>query len=168
MMSPTRTSYISVACRLLVLVLLTLPVVTLTAGCGSSDQTVPTAPTPPQGPPDLQITDLTVGTGDALTAGNQQGTFIYTVWAYDPAGTDSKGTALMTGTLQVRIGVTNIIPGVSQGVTGMQSGGSRRVIVPPSLAYGATGNGSIAPNSWLVFEFQLLEVRDCTLVACQS
>lgn len=153
------------------MVLVVLPLATLTAGCGSSTTTPPTAPTPtpPQGPADLQIIDLTVGDGDTLMSGNQ-GTFIFTLWQYDPAGTDSKGAAIQTGPIQIRPGVSNVITGVTQGILGMQTHGKRRLIIPPSLAYGATGsaNGAIAPNAWVVFEFELLEVRDCAVVTCQT
>jgi FKBP-type peptidyl-prolyl cis-trans isomerase FkpA len=151
------------------LVLLVLPLATLTAACGGSSNTSPTAPTPPQGPADLQIIDLTVGDGDTLNSG-LQGTFIYTLWHYDPAGVDSKGAGVATGTIQFRPGVSNIITGVVQGVLGMQVHGKRRLIVPPSLAYGATGSsdGTIAPNEWVVFEFELLEVRDCSVATCQT
>lgn len=167
-MSPTSTSYIAVARRLAVLVLLTLPLATLSAGCGSSDQTVPTAPTPPTGPTDMQVVDVVVGTGATLNTGNQ-GTFIYTLWHYDPAGTDGKGVLIESAPYAFRPGVTNVILGVSQGVLGEQVGGTRRLTIPPSLAYGSTGNGqTIAPNEWIVFEFQLLDVKDCAVVACQT
>ncbi len=47
------------------------------------------------------------------------------------------------------------------GVTGMKVGGTRRLIVPPSLAYGTTGNndGSIPPNAALVFDILLGNVQ---------
>jgi proline-rich tail region repeat protein len=167
-MSSPRTSFSILVRQVLLLVLVALPLATLTAGCGSSTQTTPTAPTPPQGPATLQIIDVTVGDGAVLNTGNQ-GTFIYTLWQYDPAGVDSKGAGIQTGTIQIRPGVTNVITGVTQGITGMMEHGTRRLIIPPSLAYGATGSsdGSIVPNAWVVFEFQLLEVRDCAVVACQ-
>jgi len=156
--------------RLLRLVLIALPLAILSTACGSSNETVPTAPTPPQGPATLQTIDVTVGTGDTLSTSNQQGTFIYALWAYDPAGTDSKGAGIQTGPISFRPGTTTVIAGVSQGVVGMQVGGTRRLIIPPSLAYGSTGgaNGAIAPNAWVVFEFQLLEVRDCNVTVCQT
>jgi FKBP-type peptidyl-prolyl cis-trans isomerase len=168
-MSPPRTSSSVQPSRLLRLIALLLPLALLFAGCGDSTQQVPTAPTPPQGPPDLQVIDLVVGNGATLNAG-LQGTFIYTLWAYDPAGTDSKGAQLQTGSIPIRAGDTvSTIPGVANGIIGMQVGGTRRLIIPPSLAYGAVGNGStILPNSWVVFEFQLLDVRDCSVQACQT
>jgi FKBP-type peptidyl-prolyl cis-trans isomerase FkpA len=149
--------------------LIVLPIALLAAACGESTTKPPTAPTPPQGPADLQIIDLSVGDGDTQQAG-MQGTYIYTVWNYDPAGTDSKGTAVQTGTIQIRPGITNVIAGVTQGIIGMQVHGKRRLIIPPSLAWGASGNGNgtIPPNAWVVFEFELLEVRDCSVSTCQT
>jgi FKBP-type peptidyl-prolyl cis-trans isomerase len=41
----------------------------------------------------------------------------------------------------------------------MKVGGISRVILPPSLAYGATGNGPIPPNAALVFDIQLVNVQ---------
>jgi FKBP-type peptidyl-prolyl cis-trans isomerase len=166
-MSPPRTSFRIHLSHLLRLAVYVLPLTVLLSACGSSTQTVPTAPTPPQGPADMQSTDLVVGTGDTLNSG-LQGTFIYTVWLYDPAGTDSKGSQVGSGPISFRPGISNIIAGVSQGVVGMQVGGTRRLVIPPNLAYGSTGNGTIPPNYWVVFELQLLDVKDCAVVTCQS
>jgi FKBP-type peptidyl-prolyl cis-trans isomerase len=41
----------------------------------------------------------------------------------------------------------------------MKVGGIRRLIIPPSLAYGSSGQGSIPPNATLVFDIQLLDVQ---------
>jgi FKBP-type peptidyl-prolyl cis-trans isomerase len=168
-MSPPRTALSSLVVRRLLQVLVVLPLATLFVGCGNSTQTTPTAPTPPQGPATLQTTDLVVGDGDTLSTG-LQGTFVISEWVYDPAGTDSKGALVQTVTQPFRPGVTNVIAGLAQGVLGMQVHGKRRLIIPPSLAFGATGDntGLIAPNAWVVFEVELIEVRDCTVSTCTS
>jgi FKBP-type peptidyl-prolyl cis-trans isomerase FkpA len=136
------------------------------AGCSGSDSDdSPTEPTPPPptGPATMQITEITVGEGGEAAAG--RGVFVhYTLFRYDPAGTDSKGAQIETtvggNPTSFVVGTTNLIPGFSQGVIGMKVGGKRRVILPPSLAYGNTGstNGTIRPNEWIIFEYELLSV----------
>jgi peptidylprolyl isomerase len=42
----------------------------------------------------------------------------------------------------------------------MKVGGQRRLIIPPNLGYGSQMVGSIPPNSTLVFDVMLLNVRD--------
>ena len=87
----------------------------------------------------------------------------YTGWLYNPSGTDGKGqqfdTSAGRGLLTFVVGSNQVIPGFSQGVQGMRVGGFRRVVLPPSLAYGATGNGPIPPNATLVFEIELVGVQ---------
>jgi len=41
----------------------------------------------------------------------------------------------------------------------MKVGGVRLVIVPPSVGYGANGQGTIPPNAVLVFQVQLVAVQ---------
>jgi FKBP-type peptidyl-prolyl cis-trans isomerase len=54
---------------------------------------------------------------------------------------------------------TGVIQGFSQAVIGMRVGGTRRVVMPSSLAYGSQGSGTIPPNTPLVFEISLLTVQ---------
>lgn len=53
------------------------------------------------------------------------------------------------------LGAHQVIPGWEQALSGMKVGGVRLVIVPPSVGYGATGQGSIPGNAVLVFQVQL-------------
>lgn len=60
---------------------------------------------------------------------------------------------------QFRLGGSEVIRGWNQGIPGMKRGGLRRLVLRPSLAYGARGRGVIPPNATLVFDVQLLDVR---------
>jgi FKBP-type peptidyl-prolyl cis-trans isomerase len=41
----------------------------------------------------------------------------------------------------------------------MKVGGLRRLVVPPSLAYGTSRNSSIPPNATLVFDIELVSLQ---------
>jgi FKBP-type peptidyl-prolyl cis-trans isomerase len=135
-----------------------LSLVILAAGAAACDGGSPTTPPVFVGPAQLQITDLTVGTGAALAEG-QTFTAHYGLWLYDPTRPDEKGTVIgSSGLAPTPLTTANLIPGWVQGLPGMRVGGVRRLIVPPSLAYGSTGQSAIPPNAWLVFDVQLLSI----------
>lgn len=56
------------------------------------------------------------------------------------------------------LGQGEVIEGWDEGLVGMKVGGRRRLIIPPDLAYGSRGKGSIKPGETLVFVIDLLEV----------
>ncbi|MFY0571870.1 FKBP-type peptidyl-prolyl cis-trans isomerase [Archangium lansingense] len=59
-----------------------------------------------------------------------------------------------------RLGAGQVIQGWDMGVDGMKVGGVRKLTIPPELGYGAGGFPPvIPPNSTLVFEVELLDVR---------
>ena len=60
---------------------------------------------------------------------------------------------------QFRLGQSEVIRGWNLGIPGMRRGGIRRLIVRPSLGYGSRAVGKIPPNTTLVFDIQLLDVR---------
>ena len=57
------------------------------------------------------------------------------------------------------LGQGQVIKGWDQGVTGMKVGEKRKLVIPPSLAYGPQGRPGIPPNSTLTFEVELLAIN---------
>ena len=133
--------------RLLVLTLL-LPI----AACGSDTPATPTTSSAP-----YSQTDLIVGTGTTAVATSRV-TVSYTGWLYDTSKPDGKGTQFDTSPSATFL-LSQVIAGWQRGVPGMKVGGSRRLIVPPDLAYGSSGSGPIPPNATLIFDIGLLAVQ---------
>jgi FKBP-type peptidyl-prolyl cis-trans isomerase len=102
----------------------------------------------------LQIIDTIVGTGAEAKPGDTV-TAQYTGYLAD--GTIFDGPTLHGG--PVKFSLSKVIQGWSEGVPGMKIGGKRRVVIPPDLAYGATGYGqTIPPNATLTFDIQLVSI----------
>ena len=54
-------------------------------------------------------------------------------------------------TAWARLGALTVISGWDIGVAGMQIGGEREIVVPPSMGYGNRKMGDIPPGSTLKF-----------------
>ena len=86
----------------------------------------------------------------------------YTGWLYEDGERGAKfDSSVDRGQpFQFLIGVGQVIAGWDEGVASMKPGGKRTLIIPPALAYGSRGAGSvIPPNATLMFDVELLEVR---------
>ena len=111
---------------------------------------------------ELIVEDLAEGTGPAVTTG-QKATVHYTGWLYAPDATEKKGKQFDSSRTRGQpfsfpVGGRRVIQGWDQGVVGMKVGGERRLIIPPSLGYGAGGGGPIPPNATLVFDVELIGI----------
>lgn len=58
-----------------------------------------------------------------------------------------------------QLGLGQVIAGWDQGLLGMKVGGERQLVISSDLAYGATGQGSIPPNTDLNFTVRLHAVE---------
>jgi len=126
-------------------------------GGGSSDSGGPSTPAV-SSPAALTRTDNTVGTGAEAVPG-KRATVQYTLWLYSTTTTENKGTRMESNSFTFTVGSRDTISGFDQGVTGMKVGGKRTILIPSALAYGASGNYPIPPNSGLVFEVTLSKVE---------
>ena len=107
-------------------------------------------------PKSLVIKDLVVGTGQEAQVGDNV-TVDYTGWLYHGKKFDS---SIDRGEpYPFILGGGNVIKGWDQGVVGMKVGGTRKLIIPPDLAYGESGYGPIPPNATLTFEVKLLAIE---------
>ena len=108
----------------------------------------------------LHYEDTQPGTGATAKAG-QTVRVHYTGWLYanDKAGTKFDSSKDRGTPFSFALGGGQVIKGWDEGVAGMQVGGTRRLVIPPHLGYGARGAGGvIPPNATLLFEVELLDV----------
>ncbi|PAV24795.1 FKBP-type peptidyl-prolyl cis-trans isomerase FklB [Tamilnaduibacter salinus] len=56
--------------------------------------------------------------------------------------------------------LSQVIPGWTEGLQLMNEGARYKLYIPSDLAYGPGGNRSIGPNETLVFDVELLEVKE--------
>ena len=129
-------------------------------GGGSSGSTSGnTAGSTVSNPQTLTKIDTMFGSGASAAVGKRI-TVNYTGWLYNSAASEFKGTKFDSGNgVSFTLASGSLIEGWVQGIPGMQVGGKRTLLIPSNLGYGASGYGTIPPNSGLVFDIELTAVN---------
>jgi len=135
----------------------TTPVSTPTSGALATEPKI-TAPSTPA-PKTLVTNDLIKGTGATAAVGDTV-TVNYVGALYTNGKVfDASWNRKQTYTLPGPLGTATVIAGWNKGLVGMRVGGRRELIIPPSLAYGASGSPpSIPANATLIFIVDMLGV----------
>lgn len=105
----------------------------------------------------LRAIDVLEGTGAAAKPG-QEYEVHYTGWLRD--GTTFDSSRERNEPIKFIQGRRQVIPGWDSGFEGMKTGGKRRLFIPYQFAYGESGRGPIPPKAELIFDVELLSVRD--------
>jgi FKBP-type peptidyl-prolyl cis-trans isomerase len=120
---------------------------------------------------ELQTTDLEPGTGAAAKKDDCLVMKYYGTLASDGTMFDENFTKPTA--FAFTLGAGRVIPGWDQGLVGMKEGGTRRLVIPAELAYGAAGSCreydatdqtkcnvyAIPPDSDLVFVVKLVKIQ---------
>jgi len=108
----------------------------------------------------LQYDEVTVGSGAEARAG-QHVSVHYTGWLYNDGvkGAKFDSSKDRNDPFAFGLGDGQVIRGWDEGVQGMKVGGTRLLVIPAALGYGARGAGGvIPPHATLLFEVELLSL----------
>ncbi len=102
---------------------------------------------------ELQIIDVTEGTGDVVPEGA-------TITAHYTGALARDGTIFQSSHdfgEPISFGLSQVIEGWTKGVPGMKVGGVRRLLIPADMAYGSHSPAANIPaNSDMVFDIELV------------
>ena len=105
----------------------------------------------------MKYIDVAPGTGKLAEPGKVY-VVQYTGWLTD--GTKFDSSYDRGEPFRFEQGKRKVIPGWDAGFEGMRVGGKRRFLIPYQLAYGMKGRGKIPPKADLIFDVELLDVKD--------
>ncbi len=123
----------------------------------------PVGATPTTGSQDLKYVDIVVGCGQQAQTGDTV-TVTYSGWSASDGKLFDSSLLHDPKTFQIPspLGAEQAqeIPGLNIGLIGMKVGGTRRLILPPGLAYGAKGDDGlgIPPNDTVIYDVTLVAV----------
>jgi FKBP-type peptidyl-prolyl cis-trans isomerase len=110
---------------------------------------------PRDGVQELEIIDIEVGDGEEVKPGA-------TITAHYTGALCKNGIIFQSSFdfgNPITFGLDQVIKGWTQGVPGMKVGGTRRLIIPAEMAYGAASPAKNIPaNSDLVFDIALMAI----------
>ena len=112
-------------------------------------------------PSGLNYEDTTIGSGATAVAG-QHVSVHYTGWLYTEGvkGAKFDSSKDRNDPFEFGLGGGQVIRGWDEGVQGMKVGGTRLLVIPAALGYGASGAGGvIPPNAILVFNVTLADLK---------
>ena len=105
---------------------------------------------------ELEIIDTVVGDGKEVAVGA-------TITAHYTGALCTDGTIFQSSHDfgdPATFGLNQVIEGWTKGVPGMKVGGTRRLVIPATQAYGSRrAAANIPPNSDLVFDIELVAIR---------
>ena len=105
---------------------------------------------------ELEIIDVEVGTGEEVQPGA-------TITAHYTGALVKNGIIFQSSHdfgQAISFGLDQVIKGWTVGVPGMRIGGTRRLIIPAEMAYGASSpEKNIPANSDLVFDIDLVAIK---------
>lgn len=138
----------------------------LLGACRDDPSPGPSASSAPPGPVvelegGVTIQDLSAGAGEAAADGRWVALhYDGTIAAIDGAATGATAydSTRLGEPLVAKLGGAPLLGSFSLGVLGMREGGSRRITIPPALAYGELGKGRVPPGATLVYEVTLVDV----------
>ena len=105
----------------------------------------------------MKYIEVAAGTGKLAEPGKVY-VVQYTGWLTD--GTKFDSSYDRGEPISFEQGKRKVIPGWDAGFEGMRVGGKRRFIIPYQLAYGEKGRGKIPPKAELIFDVELIDVKD--------
>lgn len=129
------------------LCLIVLPLLSLVLSCSSSIYA-------------LELQSEILETGDCSTIAKLGDVVVVHYTGFLTDGTVIDSTVLHNAEpLPVKLGASNLIEGFEAALKGMCVGESKRVVIPPELAYGQQGvDGIVPPQSTLTFELQVVQI----------